>query len=54
MSKMNYIKKYRIENYRQFIVCVNRKTEEELLKYLEGKPSFTKYVKDLIRKDMEK
>lgn len=46
---MEYIKQYQ----RQFMLKVNRKTESDLLEWLESRDSFQTYVKNLIRKDME-
>jgi len=49
-SQAQYIK----ENIRRFVLNVNRHTEEDLLKHLEAQKNVQKYLRELIRADMEK
>lgn len=45
--------KYKAKYQRRIVVDVNRKTEPELLEWLENQPAIQTYIKQLIRKDME-
>ena len=38
---------------RRFTVDLNRNTEPELLEYLEKQPNVAKFIKQLIRADMD-
>ena len=57
MPKTEHGKQYNIDyikqNVRQFMLKINRKTEPELLAWMESQDSIQTYLKDLIRKDME-
>lgn len=46
--------KYVKENQRQIMVKVNRKTEPEMLKWIEQHDNLQGYIKSLILADMEK
>lgn len=50
-------KKYEIDyikqNQRQFMLKVNRKTDPDMVDWLESQENVQAYLKDLIRKDME-
>ena len=46
---LDYVKNYQ----RQFTLKCNRKTETDLVEWLESQESIQTYLKDLIRKDME-
>lgn len=39
---------------RRFVLNVNRNTEADLMEHLEGQKNVQKYIRDLIRADMEK
>lgn len=45
--------KYKAKYQRRIVVDVNRKTEPEMLEWLENQPAIQTYIKQLIRKDME-
>lgn len=53
-EKIKNISNYRLENYRQFIFCVSRKKEADMLAYIESQDNLAGYLKGLIKKDMEK
>jgi hypothetical protein len=46
---LEYIKTFQ----RQFMLKCNRKTEPELVEWLESKENVQTYLKELIRKDIE-
>lgn len=48
-----YVKEYIRDNIQQIKLGINRKTEAELLEWLENQPNKQGYIKELIRKDME-
>lgn len=47
--EIDYIK----QNQRQFMLKVNRKTDPDMVAWLESKENVQAYLKDLIRADME-
>lgn len=49
-----YMAKYEKENLRQIRLKINRKTEPELLEWIEKKDNIQGYIKNLIREDMKK
>lgn len=49
-----YLAAYEKENIRQIRLKINRKTEPELLEWIEGQENIQGYIKRLIREDMEK
>lgn len=51
-DNMKYIADYRLENYRQFIFCVNKKKESDLIEHIEKQPNLAGYLKKLIKADM--
>lgn len=53
-AELRAIKKYNKENKQQIKFSINRKTEPELLAWIESQENKQGYIKDLIRKDMEK
>ena len=53
MANMEYLNQYEKENIRQIRLKINRKTEPELLEWVEKKENIQGYIKRLIRKDME-
>ena len=53
MANMEYLNQYEKENIRQIRLKINRKTEPELLEWLEKRGNIQGYIKRLIRDDME-
>ena len=49
-----YLAAYEKENIRQIRLKINRKTEPELLEWIEEQENIQGYIKRLIREDMEK
>ena len=49
-----YLAAYEKENIRQIRMKINRKTEPELLEWIEEQENIQGYIKRLIREDMEK
>lgn len=45
--------KYMKKTIRRFTVDLNRNTEPELLEYLEKQPNVARFIKQLIRADMD-
>ena len=54
MANTEYLAKYEKENLRQIRLKINRKTEPELLEWIEKKDNIQGYIKRLIMEDMEK
>lgn len=46
--------RYKAKNIKHCGFDLNKKTESDLIAYLETKPNRAKYLKDLIRQDMER
>ena len=53
MANMKYLNQYEKENIRQIRLKINRKTEPELIEWIEKQENIQGYIKRLIRKDME-
>ena len=53
MANTEYLAQYEKENLRQIRLKINRKTEPELLAWIEKQENIQGYIKELIRKDME-
>ena len=53
MANMEYLNQYEKENIRQIRLKINRKTEPELLEWMEKQENIQGYIKQLIREDME-
>ena len=53
MAQAEYMANYEKENLRQIRLKINRKTEPELLAWIEKQENIQGYIKELIRKDME-
>ena len=53
MANTEYLAQYEKENLRQIRLKINRKTEPELLAWIEKQDNIQGYIKELIRKDME-
>lgn len=49
-----YVKTYIKENVKQIKFGLNKKTEADLLEWLEEQPNKQGYLKELIRADMER
>ena len=54
MANMEYLNNYEKENLRQIRLKINRKTEPELLEWIEKQDNIQGYIKRLILEDMEK
>jgi hypothetical protein len=54
MANMEYLNQYEKENIRQIRLKINRKTEPELLEWIEKQGNIQGYIKQLIREDMER
>ena len=52
MANMEYLNQYEKENIRQIKLKINRKTEPELLEWVEKQENIQGYIKQLIRKGM--
>ena len=53
MANSEYMVNYEKENLRQIRLKINRKTEPDLLAWVEKQENVQGYIKELIRKDME-
>ena len=53
-NKKAYDAKYLKENLRQVALKISRIHEQDMIDWLESKQNINKYVKALIREDMEK
>lgn len=49
-----YNVKYVRENYRQFMIKVNRNTDPDLVAWLESQENVQTYIRELVRKDMKR
>lgn len=54
MANMEYLNQYEKENIRQIRLKINRKTEPELIEWIEKQENIQGYIKRLIREDMER
>ncbi|MBO7663779.1 MAG: hypothetical protein J6U01_10445 [Clostridia bacterium] len=54
MANMEYLKNYEKENLRQIRLKVNRKTEPDLLAWIEKQKNIQGYIKRLIMEDMKR
>ena len=54
MDNVEYMKNYEKENLRQIRLKINRKTEPELLEWIEKQENIQGYIKHLILEDMKK
>lgn len=54
MGQTEYLARYEKENLRQIRLKINRKTEPEILEWIEKQDNIQGYIKELIRKDMER
>ena len=53
MANMEYLNQYEKENLRQIKLKINRKTEPDLLEWIEKQDNIQGYIKRLITEDME-
>jgi len=53
MANMEYMNQYEKENIRQIRLKINRKTEPELLEWIEKRDNIQGYIKRLILEDMK-
>ena len=53
MDNVEYMKNYEKENLRQIRLKINRKTEPELLEWIEKQENIQGYIKRLILQDMK-
>ena len=53
MANKEYLNRYEKENIRQIRFKINRKTEPELLEWIEKKENIQGYIKRLILEDMK-
>ena len=54
MDNVEYMKNYEKENLRQIRLKINRKTEPELLEWIEKQGNIQGYIKHLILEDIQK
>lgn len=54
MANMEYLNNYEKENLRQIRLKINRKTEPELLEWIEKQDNIQGYIKMLIQEDMDR
>jgi hypothetical protein len=54
MANTEYLAQYEKENIRQIRLKINRKTEPELLEWIEKQKNIQGYIKQLIREDMKR
>ena len=54
MANMVYLNNYEKENLRQIRLKINRKTEPELLEWIEKQDNIQGYIKRLIQEDMDR
>ena len=54
MANTEYLNKYEKENLRQIRLKINRKTEPELLEWIEKQENIQGYIKRLIEEDMKR
>ena len=54
MANTEYLAQYEKENLRQIRLKINRKTEPELLEWVEKQGNIQGYIKQLIREDMKR
>ena len=54
MANMEYLNRYEKENLRQIRLKINRKTEPELLEWIEKHENIQGYIKRVILEDMKR
>lgn len=53
-DRTEYLRKYHQNNIRQFRFCLNRNTDADIIAYLESLPNIQGYLRELVKKDMNK
>lgn len=53
LSKADYDREYDKQNRKQVKFVLNKNTDDDIIEYLDGIENKNKYLKELIRKDME-
>lgn len=53
-KKYESIEKYQKENIRRYVLKVNKNTDSDILEKFKSVKNINGYLKDLIRKDIEK
>lgn len=53
-DRNKYMKKYNRDNIVSILLKFNKKTEADVLEQIEKQPNRQGYIKDLIRRDMER
>ena len=48
------VAKYDAENTKSFLLKLNKKTDADIIEFLENQPNRLAYLKNLIRDDMQK
>ena len=52
-NKKVYNREYNKLNCKQFKVTLNKKTDDDVIRFLEKQPNKSMYIKNLIRNDMK-
>lgn len=50
---MSYNEDYQKENIRRIVLKLNRRTDKEVLEWIEKQTNASGYLKELIKKDMD-
>lgn len=53
-KQYQYISEYKKKNLRKILLEFRKDTEADLIEFLDSKPSKNDYIRQLIRKDMQK
>lgn len=53
-DQQSYVDQYQRENLVRVVVKLNRKTDADLLQWLDAQPNRQGYIKDLIRQDLHR
>ena len=53
-KKIEYISKFNKESYQQVMLHINKRTEADMIEFLNSKKSKNGYIKSLIRDDMNR
>ena len=54
LEKLRYNREYNKENVKTITIRFNYNTEGDIIAFLNNFDSYTKYIKELIREDMER
>ena len=47
------VNKYMVKTYKRYTIIVRKDNEQDIIEMLDSQESYTKYIKTLIKKDME-